>query len=73
MSNLYALIEPAIVGGGVLIALGVAARRLVPRLRRNAGGGAACTQCSGCGGCGSGSGPESAADAKPIAVHLRDR
>ena len=53
MSQIYALIEPAIVGGGVLVALGFALRRFVPRLRGGAAAGGCGSGCSSCGGCGS--------------------
>jgi hypothetical protein len=52
VSSLYHLVEPALVGGGVLLALGAALRRFWPR-RRDAAGAGACSSCSGCGGCGS--------------------
>jgi hypothetical protein len=64
MSSLYHLVEPALVGGGVLLALGAALRRFWPRRRDAAGG--ACSSCSGCGGCGSGEPAKE--EAKPITV-----
>ena len=72
MSQLYALVEPALVGGGVLVALGFALRRFVPRRRGAAGG---CSSCSNCGGCGTPSAAPStpAAAAQPIVLHRRPR
>ena len=70
MSQLYALIEPAIVGGGVLVALGFALRRFVPRLRGSAAPGG-CSSCSNCGGCGSA--PVAREKPEPIVLHRRDR
>jgi hypothetical protein len=57
MSSLYAVVEPALVGGGVLFALGFALRRFVPRLRGGAAAGGCSSGCSSCGGCGSGTVP----------------
>ena len=69
MSPLYALIEPAIVGGGVLLALGFTLRRFVPRRGGAAGG---CSSgCSSCGGCGSA--PASSEKPKPIVLHRQAR
>jgi hypothetical protein len=65
VSSLYHLVEPALVGGGVLLALGAALRRFWPR-RRDAAGAGACSSCSGCGGCGSG--PAKEHETKPIAL-----
>jgi hypothetical protein len=73
MNSIYALIEPAIVGGGVLVALGFALRRFVPRLRGGASGG--CSSCSNCGGCGSTvpAAPVAGAPPKPIVLHRQAR
>jgi hypothetical protein len=70
MSQIYALIEPALVGGGVLVALGFALRRFVPRLRGGAASGG-CSSCSNCGGCGSA--PVASEKPKPIVLHRRAR
>jgi hypothetical protein len=69
MSSLYHLVEPALVGGGVLLALGAALRRFWPRRRDAAGG--ACSSCAGCGGCGSA--PAARDQPKPIVLHRRAR
>ena len=71
MSQIYALIEPAIVGGGVLVALGFALRRFVPRLRGGAAAGGCSSGCSSCGGCGSAPGPRE--KPKPIVLHRQKR
>ena len=71
MSQIYALIEPAIVGGGVLVALGFALRRFVPRLRGGAAAGGCGSGCSSCGGCGSA--PAARDQPKPIVLHRRAR
>jgi len=69
MSQLYALIEPAVVGSGVLVALGFALRRFVPRRGGAAGG---CSSgCSSCGGCGSA--PAAREKPKPIVLHRQRR
>ena len=73
MSQLYALVEPALVGGGVLVALGFALRRFVPRRRGAAGG---CSSCSNCGGCGTPAAAppaQAAAAPQPIVLHRRPR
>jgi FeoB-associated Cys-rich membrane protein len=69
MSPIYALIEPAIVGGGVLVALGFALRRFVPRLRGGAAAGGCGSGCSSCGGCGSA--PAARDRPKSIVLHRR--
>ena len=70
MSHIYALIEPALVGGGVLVAFGFALRRFVPRLRGGASGGCS-SGCSSCGGCGSA--PVAGSKPKPIVLHRQKR
>lgn len=70
MSALYHhLIEPALVGGGVLFALGLSVRRFLPRRRSASAGASGCSSCSGCGGCGST--PPAETQTQPIVVMPR--
>jgi len=59
--SLYHLVELAVVGGAVIVAVGAAYKRFVPRLGKAAKAGAAggCSSCSSCGSCGPASGPAS--------------
>jgi hypothetical protein len=67
-AHLYAFIEPALVGAGVVLALAATLRRYVGR--RRASPGSACSSCSGCGGCAS-AGPAPAV--RPILVQRGSR
>lgn len=66
MSTLYQLVEPALVGAGVLLALGVAVKRFLPRRRDASARAAGCSACSGCGACASAA--EVEPQVKPIVV-----